>query len=617
MTTPEAPPYVAAAATFTRPLYAAVGAALAAATVAFAIQPLLGDDTLAPLAIYALLVAVVLAATARMSQLRQAMGEARERRDGLEAADPAPPASAGGPLDAPTVAPHLARQTERLERFAREGVAVAFSVGGAAGLGVSWLVFRAGLEVTPGGPFTTLVGLGLAGLAFWLLVASRATLAIPAARLPETAGLADWLRGAQWMALLTGLGFLSRSVPWIPRDWSHGLAVALLAVSALCALELWIRGIWQGIRPRASRRDAGVPLALLTLSTLFQGRSALHGALAGAERRLGLSLRSAWALAVLRRSLVPLVIGLAGVLWASTTLVVIRPEEQGLRFRLGRLISPVPLEPGLRLKRPWPLEVVERYPVRRVQTLGLGHAGPSRGSLLWGRQHTGEEYQLLLGDGRELVSADATVAYRVRDVVAFALAVQNPRETLEALAYRLLTKATVTTTLDRLLTADRGSFARRFATELQGLCDAEGLGLEILHVGFISLHPPVGIAQAYEDVVSAEIERGTLVVQARADRERSLPAAQAEANREVQDADGEATRRLADARGAAAGFVAALRAHQAAPALFRFRRRLEAVEEALPDRRLFVIDQRLGAATGDLWIDLRPAPETPNPETPP
>jgi regulator of protease activity HflC (stomatin/prohibitin superfamily) len=175
----------------------------------------------------------------------------------------------------------------------------------------------------------------------------------------------------------------------------------------------------------------------------------------------------------------------------------------------------------------------------------------------------------------------------------------------------------VTTTLDRLLTADRESFARRFATELQGLCDAEGLGLEILHVGFISLHPPVGIAQAYEDVVSAEIERGTLVVQARADRERSLPAAQAEASREVQDAEGEAARRLADARGAAAGFVAALRAHQAAPALFRFRRRLEAVEEALPDRRLFVIDQRLGAATGDLWIDLRPAPETPNPETPP
>src|SRR5438132_678441 len=106
----------------------------------------------------------------------------------------------------------------------------------------------------------------------------------------------------------------------------------------------------------------------------------------------------------------------------------------------GRLAggSAVPVEPGLRLKRPWPFEDVDRYPVRRVQTLGLGYAGPSKASLLWGRRHAGEEYQLLLGDGRELVSVDATVSYRIRDVVAFALAFENPRETLEALAYRLL-----------------------------------------------------------------------------------------------------------------------------------------------------------------------------------
>jgi regulator of protease activity HflC (stomatin/prohibitin superfamily) len=294
-------------------------------------------------------------------------------------------------------------------------------------------------------------------------------------------------------------------------------------------------------------------------------------------------------------------------------LVVVGPQEQGIRLRFGRLASRASGPPGLHVKWPWPLETVERYPVTRVQTLGLGFAGPAKESLLWGRRHAGEEYQLLLGDGRELVSVDATVSYRIRDVLAFAFGSQNPRETLDALAYRLLMRETVAIDLGRLLTADRAAFARRFAMALQQASDAQGLGFEILHVGFTSLHPPVGIASAYEDVVSAEIERETRAARARVARETTVPAAEAEAARVVREAEAEAARRLADAAGAAAGFRAALDAARASPELFRFRRRLEALEDGLAERSLFVVDHRLRTGAGELWIDLRPgtSPSTP------
>jgi membrane protease subunit HflK len=262
---------------------------------------------------------------------------------------------------------------------------------------------------------------------------------------------------------------------------------------------------------------------------------------------------------------------------------------------------------------PWPLDTVDRYPVTRVQTLGLGYAGRPKDSLLWSRTHAGEEYQLLLGDGRELVSVDATVSYRIRDVLAFAFGSQNPRETLDALAYRLLTRETVATDLDRLLTADRAEFARRFAVALQQASDAQGLGLEIVHVGFISLHPPVAIAGAYEDVVSAEIERVTRAARARVSQETTIPAAQAEAARVVREAEADAARRLADAEGAAAGFRAALNAARASPELFRFRRRLEALEDGLADRSLFLVDHRLRTGAGELWIDVRPGTPPPTP----
>jgi membrane protease subunit HflK len=174
-------------------------------------------------------------------------------------------------------------------------------------------------------------------------------------------------------------------------------------------------------------------------------------------------------------------------------------------------------------------------------------------------------------------------------------------------------RETVAIDLDRLLTADRAAFARRFAVALQEASETQGLGLEILHVGFTSLHPPVGIAGAYEDVVSAEIERETRAARARVARETTVPAAEAEAARIVREAEAEAARRLADAEGAAAGFRAALSAARTSPDLFRFRRRLEALEDGLTDRSLFVVDHRLRTGAGELWIDVRPGTSPPPP----
>jgi len=615
---PSVSPRFDAAPRLTRRLSQGAGAAVGLATVTFAAQQLGGLDVLAPLVVYALLLALVLSIIGRTTHLRSAVVESadraqmrqredRQRREHVETLLEQS-GTKGFPLEGletNTESETTAAQT-RLEWFGREGISIAFALGGAVGLVVSLTAFGSGLDVPPTGSVSLLVGLGLGCLGFVLLVAARTAAAIPPEQLPESAGLAEWLRCGQWMAVLLGLALLSRSVPVIPAEWSRWPAFVLLGLSALCGLELSLRGPWLFLRRQPSWETCEVPVRLLTLATLFHGRSPLHGALEAAERHLGLSLHTAWAIGFIRRSAFPLIAGLGLLLWASTTLVVVQPQEQGIRLRFGRLASPLPVGPGLHLKLPWPLETVDRYPVRRVQTLSLGYSGPAKDSLLWARAHSGEEYQLLLGDGRELVSVDATVVYRIRDVLAFALGFQNPRETLGALAYGLLLRVTVGTDLDRLLTADRAPFSRRFAADLQTASDDHGLGLEIVHVSFVSLHPPVGIAAAYEDVVSAEIERVTRVARARATREARLPAAQAVAAREIQEVKADAARRLADARGTAAAFRGVVTADRAAPDLFRFRRRLEAIENALTDRSLFVIDRRLRTGTGDLWIDLRP-----------
>jgi regulator of protease activity HflC (stomatin/prohibitin superfamily) len=601
---PSLPPSFAAAGLALPLMAGAVGSLLAAAG-ALAAHRLFGASLLAPLVPCTTALAAVLLAVGQTTRLRAAVAAAAAGEA------PAPPGEPPAPPGEPDRPGRAARAAETLERFGRDGVAYLLAVGGALSFALSLAGLRGNVGSGPSGRAAALAGVALGLLAFTLMVASRGSGGIPPVRFPESLALARWLRAAQWTCALVAAGLFARALGIERLDASRWIAVGLLVGWAAVAGELALRGLRHVFRAPAPWAETEVPVYAVTLAAAFQGRHPLDGTLLAAEEHLGLSLRSTWTIGVVRRSAVPLVVATGLLTWALTALVAVGPAEEGIRLRFGRVATRSPLGPGLHAKLPWPLETVARYPVRRVQTLGLGYAGPPPASLLWGRPHAGEEYQLLLGDGRELVSVDGTVSYRIRDVVTFALGSQNPRAMLEALAYRLLLRETVATSLDSLLTADRDGFARRFAAALQQAADTGGLGLEILHVGFVSLHPPVGIARAYEEVVSAEIERQTRAGRGRVYRETALPAAAAEAAREVQAAEAEAAARLAEAEAGAAAFLAALDPARAAPELYRFRRRLEAVEEGLADRSLFVVDHRLRAGAGDLWIDLRPGSPRP------
>jgi regulator of protease activity HflC (stomatin/prohibitin superfamily) len=592
-----AEPDMQAVARAERTLLRGAGGALVLALAALGGQYLAGYGALAPVAVSLFLLASAFYVVGRVARVRtegpRLPPDAREEAH-EEPAEP-PRTDVGARAPAPG--------------GGQDRVAGLFSVAGAMGLGLTALSLWGDLGSGPGGRITLLVGMALGILAFVLMVASRAVVA--SASVPESAALAEWLRGAQWVSVLTGASLLARGLGLESVDLGRWVAVVLLAGCALCAAELWLRALAHGFGSPAARPETGVPLRLITLTVLLQGGVPLRGLAEVAEQRLGLSLRSAWTIGFVRRSLGALLASLIGLVWLSTMFVVIGPQEQGIRLRFGRLTSRIPVSPGVHLKWPWPMETVDRYSVTRVQTLALGYTGPPKDSLLWARTHAGEEYQLLLGDGRELLSVDATISYRIRDVLAFAFGSQNTRETLEALAYRLLMRETVASNLDRVLTADRTEFGRRFAVALQRACDEHALGLDVLHVGFISLHPPVGIATAYEDVVSAEIERETRAARGRVYQESTVPAAEAEATRQLQDTEAEAARRLAEAKGAAARFLATLGASRTGPELFRFRRRLEALEEGLAGRSLFIVDHRLRTGAGELWIDMRSA--TPRP----
>ena len=199
--------------------------------------------------------------------------------------------------------------------------------------------------------------------------------------------------------------------------------------------------------------------------------------------------------------------------WLSTALTVVGVEEQGLVERLGVPARGAPLDPGLHLHWPWPIDRVVRVPVRRVQTLHVGHEGEEEAGpedVLWARQH-GEAG--VHAAARQRPRPDR---HRRRGAVphrgsarAGATAAQNPTDALRAIAYRAVMKSTVGRTLAQALSENVAALTARDA-RAWSQADARRARLGVEVVGFTvgGMHPPVarrrrlpgrGLGRARED----------------------------------------------------------------------------------------------------------------------
>jgi hypothetical protein len=186
---------------------------------------------------------------------------------------------------------------------------------------------------------------------------------IDPAQLPEAPGLC---RGARVVAWILVLAAVSIGVAWAGQlTVLRILHWVVLAVNAAVCYGL--------LASRSEdERAQTFPLDLGVLSTLGSRTNILGSVLDTAEQQLGIDLRSTWALTVVRHSVEPLIIGLCLIGWLSTSLTVVGVSEQGLVERLGVPVGGPPLEPGLHLHWPWPMDRVFRIPVQRVQVLTVG-----------------------------------------------------------------------------------------------------------------------------------------------------------------------------------------------------------------------------------------------------
>ena len=326
---------------------------------------------------------------------------------------------------------------------------------------------------------------------------------------------------------LNGLGVLACSFGWLsPVGGALFHEVASLAVMVNAMRLLWFDG-WSS-------------------STATRWHAELLGA---ADWLAASASPSRWIFWLMERwqLSVKLIGATAFVAWMMSGLVLIEEDQQALVTRFGR--HQASLSAGLHWRWPAPLERVIREPADRVRSVGIGFRNPEPsaritttgqtkkkgtddlgpGIVEWTSAHEDRETgaaadeSLLLTADEVPVELTAEVTYRIRDLKQFTFGgTRRPDDVLRATAEGVLRDLAAQATLDQLLTDRRAVLERQSLVHLQQRIEGYDLGVTVLDLQWLDVHPPTAVVPAYRQVADALEDRELLINEAQAYADRIL-----------------------------------------------------------------------------------------------
>jgi len=304
-----------------------------------------------------------------------------------------------------------------------------------------------------------------------------------------------------------------------------------------------------------------------------------------------ISLKSLYTIRYTLKILPALAFALVFVLFIATSFFTVQPHQQAAVFRFGKLKQSSIKDAGLHIKFPWPIDKVEIYDVRRAASMQIGYESSGTANFLWTQAHDGGEHMLLLGNGNEMVAVNLKIVYVISDLYSYIKTCTNAEDVLSAAAYNALMNRTVNTTLDSFLSVDRNSLSSSLLNELNALCKSEGLGFSVAQIIIESIHPPVDIADVYQKVVSASVDKTTTITKAHTYAETKVIEAARRSKTALDQAMANQHNRTSDARKEAAVFSAAADAHRISPDSYELAKKLEVYQKIIKDRKVYVFSR--------------------------
>jgi regulator of protease activity HflC (stomatin/prohibitin superfamily) len=386
------------------------------------------------------------------------------------------------------------------------------------------------------------------------------------------------------MALQTFAGLLRLYTPgW---DISRSAGIVVSSVALFLPIEWSLAWLLRALQQPAQRQAQPFSGFSLT-AAMFCGRSPLQVLARATKDTFGLEIRGSWLAHYTRRSIEPLLLVLVLACWLSSAVVIVPVDSEAVRVTWGRFQMET-LAPGLHLIAPWPIEHVRMVPVGRVQDFALGFDRDLGGPVLWTETHFAGESNLLVGNGEEVLTFNVPVHFNITDAVAAERTSARPGHLLASLAQRELLLATAPRDSFGIMTSERDLVSAQIHHRLQVAATRFRIGTRINYVGLKDIHPPVAVAPAYQEVISAQEQRRMMIDLAAANRITGLAEAESEAFRLRRQSESLAAERIASVAGEAAILTGKVDARRIHPELFDFRNRIRVSEEVIPQIRVVV-----------------------------
>lgn len=506
---------------------------------------------------------------------------------------------------------------DRLAGWIVAPLAAAIQAGGVMAAAMRLRAFSAaGLEHIPWGAV-----IALGAEAFVFFVAGRVLLAWSRSRFAPGLRLAGQFAGFSGAAAMATIAVLVmpnalQAGAFLILEWVVAVVLALGACeSAIRALAVFYR------QPGAERH----PLWDENLAAGFFAEPATWWVrlCETLDYQFGFSVSKTWAFAMAARAALPFFLFVAMLLYFSSAFVVLGPEESAVLERFGRPVkNDAGLTPGFHIVWPWPIETARRFPVKRIQTLSVGvHLEPGEEHprvILWDVPHYSlEEYVLVAGRsdsnleeaGRAVPAnflvVNIPVEYMVTNLYQYLYVHADPAGVLSRIASRAVTFDAAGKDLFDFFGQGQLATATALTKAIQTEADHLQLGIRVMFVGLQSVHPPVPVASAFQQVVGAVEEREADILVAHGYSRRLVPLAQAGAGKRLFSAQAESHRRVVAAAAEADLFRARVKSDAVAPLMFRSRILLDSLADGLGRARKILVAVEPGREVVSLNLESR------------
>ena len=421
----------------------------------------------------------------------------------------------------------------------------------------------------------------------------------------------------------SGLRWLRASSGWLIATsavLSLSLASYLLSYffDFSTSLDLWLsRVVWSFIGVIALEQLVGVIFTFYRmenaedeqptyesrlLTVIFQPGGVAKNIAELVDYQFGLKVSDHWFLATFEKIILPLAFLILTVMWLMSSVVLIPVDSQGILERFGQVTSKQALTAGLHFKLPYPFSEVKLFPSGRVQEFSLGHEVKDNEVkpevLLWTKSHVAYETHYLLPEGNSgakgdgaaisLLSVEIPVRYLVKDVYKYLYHFKDAKQVLKQVAQAEIVSYLAQTEFFNFLGVDRFKGASDLQKRIQKRADLLDMGIEVVYVSFISVHPPVAVGLDFQEVVSSLEKKSAMIQNAYAYEADILPRTEGNAFRLVALAESYRDHKIKVAKAEEIRFIEQLKVFENAPSYVTLSEEMKVIE-GTKGRRKYIV----------------------------